>query len=234
MVLCDVSLLGGDFLPTWCLLSLLGLVTVFITSGTVFNWGGYARPTYALWQRKTNPKYPTPEKVRDEIVQMLKGLWAATLCPTLSLWLSKRGLSKGYCSLDAIDAPHNAAATPYTTSMQYLVLQFAIIWVGSDFLEFAYHRVGHTFSAAWHVHKHHHKFYNPSPFSVIADEYVDQFMRATPLILFPMIMPIDMDLLFGIYTIFFYIYVSEKMCEANVLPLNATVTVGVPFHFSLL
>ena len=56
------------------------------------------------------------------------------------------------------------------------------------------------------MHKHHHHFSNPSPFSVIADEYADQFVRATPLILFPLLMPVDLDLLFGIYTVFFYVY----------------------------
>jgi hypothetical protein len=31
-------------------------------------------------------------------------------------------------------------------------------------------------------HKFHHYFYNPSPFAVIADEYIDQFIRSTPMV----------------------------------------------------
>ena len=46
----------------------------------------------------------------------------------------------------------------------------------------------HYFSALWTVHKHHHVFYNPSPFAVIADEYFDQFVRSTPLLLLPLAM----------------------------------------------
>lgn len=58
----------------------------------------------------------------------------------------------------------------------------------------------------WAQHRYHHLFYNPTPFSVIADEYIDQFVRAGPLCLIPMMMPTNMDLLFGIYAIFFYSY----------------------------
>jgi Delta7-sterol 5-desaturase len=56
------------------------------------------------------------------------------------------------------------------------------------------------------VHRHHHKFYNPTPFAVIADELLDQFVRSLPLCVLPWMMPLDMDLLFGIFAIFFYGY----------------------------
>lgn len=58
----------------------------------------------------------------------------------------------------------------------------------------------------WEQHKHHHVFFNPSPFSVVADEYVDQFIRATPLLFFPLIAPVNMDSLLFQYGIFFYLY----------------------------
>jgi sterol desaturase/sphingolipid hydroxylase (fatty acid hydroxylase superfamily) len=69
-----------------------------------------------------------------------------------------------------------------------------------------YHYCGHYFTFMWDVHKHHHVFYNPSPFAVIADEWMDQFIRATPLLFLPMITPVNMDLLFGTYAVFFYGY----------------------------
>jgi len=36
---------------------------------------------------------------------------------------------------------------------------------------------GHVDFRFWKQHKHHHVFYNPSPFSVIADEWVDQVKK---------------------------------------------------------
>ncbi|CAM9441127.1 unnamed protein product, partial [Chrysoparadoxa australica] len=58
----------------------------------------------------------------------------------------------------------------------------------------------------WAQHRHHHVFFNPSPFAVIADEYVDQFCRSAPLLLFPLLMPVNIDLLFFQFGLFFYIY----------------------------
>lgn len=56
------------------------------------------------------------------------------------------------------------------------------------------------------AHRHHHKFYNPTPFAVVADEYVDQLVRASPLLIFPLIMPVNIDVMFAVYGVFFYIY----------------------------
>ncbi|CAF4136868.1 unnamed protein product, partial [Rotaria socialis] len=38
--------------------------------------------------------------------------------------------------------------------------------------------------------------FNPTPFAVIADEYLDQLVRASPLLFLPTMMPINMNLLF--------------------------------------
>jgi len=74
------------------------------------------------------------------------------------------------------------------------------------FFEFAYHLLGHSDIKFWQHHRHHHVFYNPSPFSVIADEPVDQLFRASPLLVIPLLMPVNMDLLFIQYGLFFYTY----------------------------
>ena len=49
---------------------------------------------YEKWKYKSNPKFPTPEKVRDEIVQMLKGMFCASICPAISVELAKHGYSQ--------------------------------------------------------------------------------------------------------------------------------------------
>ena len=69
-----------------------------------------------------------------------------------------------------------------------------------------YHVLGHSLSDFWAQHKHHHKFYNPTPFSVIADEWADQIARSSPLFLFPLVMPVNYDLLFFQFAVFFYGY----------------------------
>ena len=62
-------------------------------------------------------------------------------------------------------------------SIYYHLATALVVWVGSDFYEFAYHRLGHISFPFWKQHKHHHVFFNPSPFAVIADEWIDQVFR---------------------------------------------------------
>jgi len=190
-MLCEISLLG-NFVTTWSITCVLSLIFVFPSSGLLF-YLYYWKPTYESWRYKTNPKFPKPEKVRDEILTMLKGLFVANICPAFTLYLMQHNLSKGYCGLG-------------NYSVTYLIGSFFFAWIFSDFFEFFYHYCGHKFSLLWNVHKHHHVFANPSPFAVIADEYLDQFARAAPLVILPLIMPINMDLLFLTYSIFFYGY----------------------------
>lgn len=165
---------------------------IMIMSGALF-YKSYVNPTFEMWKMKSNPQYPEPRMVRDEVLTMMKGMCSASLCPALTLYLSKIGYSKGYCGSN-------------DKSFMHHVGQFVFIVLVSDFLEFYYHRLGHTVKACWNVHRAHHVFFNPSPFAVIADEYVDQFFRASLLLILPLIMPINMDIMFFTYAGFFYLY----------------------------
>ena len=118
---------------------------------------------------------------------MLKGLVAATLCPATALTLVAQGKSQGYCGVSNMEEKwvwvfdvllgilnlDDLRCTPCRYGMGYLGLCFLVIWIGSDFIEWFYHHLGHRYSALWEVHRHHHKFFNPSPFAVIADEVSD-------------------------------------------------------------
>jgi len=124
---------------------------------------------------------------------MIKGMWSATLSPALSVYLAKTGMSKAYCGMQDY-------------SLGYHVFTFFLAWLGCDFFEFFYHRMGHITSFGWSQHKYHHLFYNPTPFAVIADDFVDQFARALPLLVLPLVIPINIDMLFGIFLVMFYAY----------------------------
>ena len=182
----------GNFFTTWIALSVAAFVMMMAMSGPLFYFY-YARPTFETWRRKSNPKYPDPGLVRREVLQMMKGIYTATLCPAAALHLVDYGWSKAYGGLGG-------------HSVGYLIMTFFVVWIGSDFYEFAYHRLGHSFSFWWKHHKAHHVFYNPSPFAVIADDHIDQFIRSAPLLIIPLVMPVNMDLLFMTYGAFFYAY----------------------------
>ena len=135
-MLCEVSALTGhpatDFALTWLVLTLLGGLSMALLSGSVFYFS-YARPTFEAWQWKLNPEFPTPQKVKLEITQMLKSLLAATLCPAAALLLSQdrfSGVARAYCGV----APKPGTPVPWgLTPEAYLAAQFAVFWVGSDF-----------------------------------------------------------------------------------------------------
>lgn len=165
---------------------------MLLLSGSLF-YCYYGNPTFESWQYKSNPKFPSPLLVKKEIIHMLKGLSVATLCPAFSLVSSRAGLSKGYCG----------EAEP---SNLPLLWQALLIFFFTDLYEYIYHCFGHAFTFFWQVHRHHHRFYNPSPFAVIADEYLDQFVRTWPMIILPAITPINIDLLFVIFATLFYGY----------------------------
>lgn len=189
-MLCEIDA-TGNIATTYLVLVGLGFASQIVLSGATF-YKYYVNPTFEQWQYKSNPQYPSPEKVQLEIVQMVKGLFTAVICPALSLYLTRNGLTYGYCG------------TPF--GWTYELIMFVSIWIGCDFFEFYYHRLGHKYAMFWEEHKHHHVFNNPSPFAVIADDFVDQFCRATPLVLIPLFVPTNVDLLFFEFTLFFYGY----------------------------
>ena len=80
----------GNFVTTWLALALIGFSMTMIMSGALFLLY-YARPTFESWQYKSNPDFPKPAMVRREVLQMLKGMLAATLCPALALHLVDAG-----------------------------------------------------------------------------------------------------------------------------------------------
>mmetsp|Transcript_81022 Transcript_81022/g.161578 ORF Transcript_81022/g.161578 Transcript_81022/m.161578 type:complete len:311 (-) Transcript_81022:183-1115(-) len=185
----------AGFWAVWSALTVASFATVIVMSGFIFK-SYYVNPTFETWRYKSNPKYPTPEMVRMEIIQLAKGVSISIFSPALSIWLAGQDSkwSKAYCGVRE------------DLGWSHLALEVCVIVLLSDFFEFFYHYCGHYFTAMWTVHKHHHVFYNPTPFAVIADEYVDQFMRATPLVWLPLLMPINCDLLFAVYALFFYGY----------------------------
>eukprot|EP01108_Squamamoeba_japonica_P010250 TRINITY_DN9905_c0_g1_i1.p1 TRINITY_DN9905_c0_g1~~TRINITY_DN9905_c0_g1_i1.p1 ORF type:complete len:323 (-),score=23.19 TRINITY_DN9905_c0_g1_i1:73-999(-) len=193
-MLCELDSLYDNFFVTWMTITALTIVLVFAMSGTIFRLL-YWRPTYETWLYKSQPKYPPAEMVRDEVIQTLKGVAAATFAPTLSLWLAKHGHSQAYCG---IGEEHGG--------ISWLIATFFITWIGSDFVEFYYHRLGHVTDWGWSVHVYHHIFWNPSPFAVIADEPFDQFVRALPLLVIPLLMPANINLVFFVFGVFFYAY----------------------------
>eukprot|EP00922_Rhytidocystis_sp_ex-Travisia-forbesii_P004422 GHVS01006446.1.p1 GENE.GHVS01006446.1~~GHVS01006446.1.p1 ORF type:complete len:305 (+),score=32.51 GHVS01006446.1:170-1084(+) len=196
MVLLEMTY-GCNLISVWA--KLYGLAWLFVTgvSSSMFYFL-FWKPTYKLWKQKSNPNYPPPAKIREEIIQMNKGLLFASFTPALTIWLAHRGLSKAYCGRPD-NWMHEIAA-----QCCYLVIL--------DFVEFFYHYCTHRFSSLWRFHKYHHTFPNPSPFAVIADEVVDQLIRSSPMAIVPLFLRLNVDIMFVVMALFIYGYGTYLHC----------------------
>lgn len=193
------SFLPEDLPGGWLILYLggtfFGSIFTLLTSAATFYWL-YSTPTLAKWQYKTNPKFPDPVMVREEVVQTLKGMFCIFIWPTLTLYFQTRQLSKAYCPVES----------EFTfQSLLRNLLEFTVIVALTDLYEFAYHWCGHKFDCLWYFHRNHHKYYNPTPFSVVADEAWDNIWRGLPLFGLPLLLPLHFDLLMTSF-LFFYVY----------------------------
>jgi hypothetical protein len=83
-VLCEVNQYAG-FWTVWVYLTIASFAIVLVMSGAIFK-AYYANPTYETWRYKSNPKYPTAEMVRQEIVQLSKGVSISIFSPAMTIW----------------------------------------------------------------------------------------------------------------------------------------------------
>jgi hypothetical protein len=120
-MICEIYVWHESFFWIWSFIALSTAVMIILMSGAVF-YKLYFNPVFEIWQHKTNPRYPSPVAVRNEIVTSLKGLGAAALFPSLSIHLAKSGHSKAYCGV----GEHGFA---------YLLATFGLVVVVSDFFE---------------------------------------------------------------------------------------------------
>lgn len=193
---CDIMDASGlGFLGTWALLTVGGWIALIVTAGVPFHTH-YMNPTYEKWLHKTNKKYPAPAAVRSEAYKSLMGVPFVTISPTLCLYMATTGLkvlglqSKAYCGFGKY-------------GWGYEAFQLVFVLVGTDFFEWMWHNLGHRVDRLWEVHRPHHRFPNPSPFAVIADDPPDEVIRGSPLFWLPFIVPLNLELVLLEFTLLF-------------------------------
>jgi lathosterol oxidase len=181
-----------SYIRTWLLLTLGSSLFLLACSSLCFYFL-YYRPSFNIWRFKINPEFPSAAKVKEEITVMCQGIIFSTICPALSIYLTQNKLGKGYCGVDESNGGY-----------MWLFISFFVVWLITDFYEFMYHYLGHKLKFMWTLHRDHHHFFNPTPFAVVADSPVDQLFRAAPLFLLPLALPINLDMIFTMFSVLFY------------------------------
>lgn len=183
---------GESFLLTWVLLTLFAnSVFALLSSYTFYTWCWPTQVSYEKWRRMSSPKFPTPEKVRDDIIQASRVICCATMCPTLAFWLYAKGVAGPITQ-------YGSLGSPLEYDWRYNLFTFVLLWFGLDFWELAYHHIGHRFQCTW-TWRHDRESFTPTMFSVCTDA----FCRALPLALFPFVMPANLDVLFFVFVVLF-------------------------------
>lgn len=202
------------WLFVWCCYTAfcyLGFSTLLIPWFAHF----YVYPTYDKWRRKSNPKYPSPKSVIGEIFMgVVLANPSVTFAPSIHLALISNGTLRHHCD------------TPLT--WQYRVYSFVMVLFIVDLYSWTWHFLGHYVGSLWSVHKHHHRFANPTPFSTIADLPPDNIVRSLYMIVVNVIsygivgLPVDVDVLYFVTAIIIGVYGMYFHCghEFESLPYN--------------
>mmetsp|Transcript_96844 Transcript_96844/g.202352 ORF Transcript_96844/g.202352 Transcript_96844/m.202352 type:complete len:335 (-) Transcript_96844:261-1265(-) len=210
--LSDSGILG--WLVVWgcyIVFAYLGFTLLLIPWFTYF----YAYPTYDKWRCKTNPKYPLPTAVLGEIfLGVFMANPSVTFAPSIHLALIANGTLKHHCD------------TPLTWGYRLYSMLMVLIIV--DFYSWLWHYLGHYVGQLWAVHRHHHHFANPTPFSTIADLPVDNIVRSLYMIVVNVVsyaimgMPVDVDVLYFVTAISIGCYGMYFHCghELECLPYD--------------
>lgn len=186
MLVCRLAATAPSLVGAWAGATLMAYLLLTGTSIATFVWL-YVHPTYEMWRCKTDRRYPPVETVAQEIwLGGVLGPPVVSLVPALHVWLLGQG-SLSHCE---------AALSPGAT--------LVIALLATDLYEWAYHWAGHRVTALWKVHRHHHRFPNPTPFATIADHPPDNLIRS----LYPAVStaaclvltghPPDLDVLYGL------------------------------------
>ena len=132
----------------------------------------YLNPTFDTWKLKYNKVYPSVPAVTNEIIALTKCTLTTIMLLAFSVQLGIHG--------------YNGLFDVRKATIKDNVVNFIISFWAVDFYSYFYHFIGHKIPEAWTIHRFHHKFFNPTPFGVIADDCLDQLIRAMPLLFLPL------------------------------------------------
>jgi lathosterol oxidase len=145
---------------------------------------------------KTQPQPTRPDQVRGEIFDGVLSMSMVMGSIAVAFWCSYQGYNGLY-------------ASPTEYPLWYIPLSIVGVFVVMEVFEWAFHWACHRNALLWKIHKHHHRYANPTPFGVMADQPLDMFIKASPILWIPFLFPIwdvaligtfaSVNFLYGIY-----------------------------------
>ncbi len=184
---------GLPFYLLWPVLAAIGLSWYFLICGGLYLLLQRSRFAGRARRFKTQMQPTRSRQVRGEIFDGTLSMTMVMGCVALSFWFSYHGYNKLYAS----PGEYPLWAIPLSVVGVFLVMEI---------FEWAFHWACHRNDWLWQVHKHHHRYSNPTPFGVMADQPVDMFIKASPIIWIPFLFPILDVALIGTFASMNFLY----------------------------
>ena len=147
---------GQSFLVTWLILAVFGCSWFMIVCGGLYLFLHRSRRAEGLKRWKTQLRPPFPKQVKGEIKDGLLGMSMVMCSMAIAFWCAQNGYSRMY-------------ADPAAYGWWYVPVSIVLIFLTMEVFEWAFHWACHNNDFLWKIHKHHHRYSNPTAFGVMAD-----------------------------------------------------------------
>ncbi len=180
----------------WPALAAIAVLWFWLLCGGLYLLLHRSRFADVAWRWKTQQKQTRPDQVKGEILDGTRAIAAAAGAIAIAFWCHYNGWSQLY-------------ASPTDHPLWVIPASIVGVFVVMEVFEWWFHWACHRNPLLWKIHKHHHRYANPTPFGVMADHPLDMFIKASPIIWIPFLFPIwdvarvgtfvSLNLLYGIY-----------------------------------
>ncbi len=174
----------------------IGLVWYLAICGGLYLLLNRSRYSGRARRWKTQLRATRSDQVRGELVDGVLSMSMAMSCVAIAFWMSSRGIGQLYSS-------------PHDHPLWQIPLGILGVFVVMEVFEWAFHWASHRNPLLWKLHKRHHRYANPTPLGVMADQPFDMLVKASPIVWIPMLFPVwdvallvtfaTMNFLYGTY-----------------------------------
>jgi sterol desaturase/sphingolipid hydroxylase (fatty acid hydroxylase superfamily) len=142
---------------------------------------------------KTQRTWPTPTQVKGEFVDGTISMSMVMVVVSAALWMGIHGHNRLY-------------SDPGEYGLLYVPGSIFLVFLTMEVFEWTFHWACHRSALLWKIHKHHHRYSNPTPFGVMADAPLDMLIKASPIFWIPLLFPIWDVALIGTFATMNFVY----------------------------
>lgn len=171
----------------------IGLAWYYLSCGGLFLMLHRSTLAETVHRWRTQRTWPSTEQIRGEVLDGTLSMSAVMVVVSASFWMAQNGYGGLY-------------ADPGEYGLLYIPLSIVFLFLVMEVFEWFFHWACHRNSVLWLVHKHHHRYSNPTSFGVMADQPVDMLIKASPILWAPFLFPIWDVALVGTFATMNFIY----------------------------